>query len=87
MFGTDAEMRLTKIKHQIVFELMFHRKEKLRMLLEKVNFQALSGMNKYQILHAAIEQLKEMSTSDELLLDRVEKQVGGVLANHYEWFE
>ncbi len=83
----ELSTRLVKIKHQIVFELMYHRREHLRMLLEKVNFQALSGMNKYQILHAAIEQLKEMSTSDELLLDRVEKQVGGVLANHYEWFE
>ena len=86
MFGTDAETRLTKIKHQIVFELMFHRKEKLRMLLEKVNFQALSGMNKYQILHAAIGQLKEMSTSDELLLDKVEAQVGVVLDKYYTWF-
>lgn len=82
----ELSTRLVKIKHQIVFELMFHRKEKLRMLLEKVNFQALSDMNKYQILHAAIEQLKEMSTSDELLLDKVEAQVGGVLDKYYTWF-
>lgn len=86
MFKTELDVRLVKIKHQIVFELMYRRKEKLRMLLEQVNFQALSGMNKYQILHAAIAQLKEMSPADEFLLDRVEEQVSWVLTDYYDWF-
>ena len=86
MFATDTETRLVKIKHQIVFELMFHKKERLRMLLEKIDFNELAGMRKYQVLHATVEQLKEMSPKDELFLNRVEKQVGWVLAKYYGWF-
>ena len=86
MFATDTETRLVKIKHQIVFELMFHKKERLRRLLEKVDFLALAGMDKHQVLHEAIKQLKEMSPADSKFLDRVEEQVHWVLNKYYGWF-
>lgn len=86
MFGTEIDTRLVKIKHQIVFEIMFHRRERLRTLLEKVDFGALSEMNKHQVLHEAIAQLSRMSPDDRLFLERVEEQVSWVLNTYYRWF-
>lgn len=86
MFTTDLEIRLVKIKHQIVAELMYHRKERLRTLLENVDFSKMSGIRKYQVLHEAIKQLKEMSPADSKFLDRVEEQVHWVLNKYYGWF-
>ena len=82
----ELSTRLVKIKHQIVFELMYHRRERLRTLLEKVDFGALSEMNKHQVLHEAIKQLKEMSPVDSKFLDRVDEQVHWVLNKYYGWF-
>jgi hypothetical protein len=86
MFTTDIEIRLVKIKHQIVAELMYHRKERLRTLLENVDFSKMSGMNKHQVLHEAIAQLSRMSPTDSLFLNRVEEQVSWVLNTYYRWF-
>lgn len=82
----ELSTRLVKIKHQIVFELMYHRRERLRRLLEDIDFSKMSGMRKYQVLHEAIKQLKEMSPADSKFLDRVEEQVHWVLNKYYGWF-
>lgn len=86
MFTKELDTRLVKIKHQIVFELMFHKKERLRRLLEKVDFLALAGMDKHQVLHEAIAQLSRMSPTDSLFLNRVKEQVSWVLNTYYRWF-
>ena len=87
MFTKELDTRLVKIKHQIVFELMFHKKERLRRLLEDIDFGAMTGMRKHQILHNACVQLKQMSPSDTRLLNSVERQVRWVLDTYYDWIK
>ena len=79
------DVNLVKIKQQIIFELMYRRKERLRALLEKVDFKGLTGMNKHNVLSSAIGQLKQMSPLDTRLLDNVERQVRWVLDTYYSW--
>lgn len=79
------DVRLVKIKHQIIFELMCRRKERLRALLENVKFEKMSGMKKHQVLHETIKQLKEISPAESRFLDNVERQVQWVLDTYYNW--
>lgn len=79
------DVRLIKIKHQIIFELMCRRKERLRMLVEDVRFDKMTGMNKHRVLDSAINQLKRMSPADSNLLDSVARQVRWVLNTYYNW--
>lgn len=81
------DVRLVKIKQQIIFELMCKRKERLRTLVERVDFGAMTGMRKHQVLHNTINQLKEMSSADTRLLDNVERQVRWVLDTYYKWID
>ena len=79
------DVNLIKIKHQIIFELMCRRKERLRALLENVKFEKMSGMKKHQVLHETIKQLKEISPAESRFLDNVERQVRWVLNTYYNW--
>lgn len=81
------DVRLVKIKQQIIFELMCRRKERLRMLVEDVRFDKMTGMNKHKVLASAINQLKRMSPADSNLLDSVARQVRWVLDKYYTWIE
>lgn len=76
-----------KVKHQIVFELMYWRRGRLRALLEDIDFTKWRFLNRFQILHNAIEQLKQMSPADTRFLDDVEEQVKGVLRKYYNWLD
>lgn len=82
---TDLEVGLTKIKHQVVFELMCLRKERLRALVERVNWRRYRGMPKHVVLSNGINELKELSPKDTKILDNVEKQVHWVLDTYYGW--
>lgn len=79
------DVRLVKIKQQIIFELTYRRKERLRALLENVKFEKMSGMKKHQVLHETIKQLKEISPAESRFLDNVERQVRWVLDTYYNW--
>ncbi len=79
------DVNLAKVKVQLIEELMYKRKEQLRALVEKIDFGAMTGMRKHQILHNACVQLKQMSPSDTRLLDNVERQVRWVLDTYYNW--
>ena len=81
------DVNLVKIKQQIIFELMCRRKERLRMLVEDVRFDKMTGMNKHKVLASAINQLKRMSPADSNLLDSVARQVRWVLDTYYGWIE
>lgn len=81
------DVNLAKVKVQLIEELMYKRKERLRALVEKVDFAAMTGMRKHQILHNACVQLKQMSPSDTRLLDNVERQVRWVLDTYYDWIK
>ena len=79
------DVSLIKVKLQLVEELMCRRKERLRVLLENVDFRTMAGMRKHQVLHNACEQLRQMSPTDSRLLDSVERQVHWVLDTYYNW--
>lgn len=79
------DVNLAKVKVQLIEELMYKRKERLRALVEKIDFGAMTGMNKQQVLHNAIVQLKEMSPAESRFLDNVERQVRWVLDTYYNW--
>lgn len=81
------DVNLAKVKHQLIEELMCRKKERLRALLENVDFMTMTGMGKHQLLNSAIKQLKEMSPSDARLLDSVERQVHWVLDKYYNWIK
>ena len=81
------DISLNKVKLQLVEELMCRRKERLRALVEDIDFRTMTGMRKHQVLHSAVEQLKEMSPSDTRLLEKIERQVRWVLDTYYGWIE
>ena len=81
------DISLNKVKLQIVEELMSRKKERLRALLENINFEQMTGMGKHEVLHNACEQLRQMSPTDSRLLNAVEQQVHWVLDRYYTWIE
>ena len=81
------DIGLIKVKVQLIEELMYRRKERLRGLVEYVDFSTMTGMRKHQVLHNAVEQLRQMSPMDSGVLDSVEQQVHGVLDTYYTWIE
>lgn len=81
------EISLIKVKLQLIEELMCRRKERLRVLVEDIDFERMAGMGKHQVLHNTINQLKEMSSADTRLLDNVERQVRWVLDTYYKWID
>lgn len=82
-----VEVKPIKVKHQIVFELMYWRRGRLRALLEDIDFNKWKYMNRFEILHNAINRLKQMSPADVTFLNKVELQVSGVLRQHYSWLD
>lgn len=81
------DVSLVKVKLQLIEELMYRRKERLRVLVEDIDFDAMTGMNKHEVLHNAVEQLRQMSPMDSRVLDSVEQQVHWVLDTYYSWLE
>lgn len=81
------DISLNKVKLQLVEELMCRRKERLRALVEDIDFRTMTGMSKHRVLHNAIKQLKEMSPTDSRLLNAVEQQVHWVLDTFYGWIK
>lgn len=81
------DIKLIKVKLQLIEELMCRRKERLRGLVEYIDFEGMTGMGKHQVLHNAVEQLIQMSPTDSRLLDAVEQQVHWVLDTYYSWLE
>ena len=81
------DISLNKVKLQLVEELMCRRKERLRALVEDIDFRTMTGMSKHRVLHNAIKQLKEMSPTDSRLLNAVEQQVLCVLYTFYGYIK
>lgn len=85
MLKAKINVELIKIKQQLIFELDYWRKYRLRALVERIQWDEYIGMNKHAVLGNAISELRKLSPRDVQFLDRTEKQVGWVLDKYYGW--